>query len=64
MALVAHPGSEARGEDEERLAVRQVDGDRFTSGGASPTLDMMLDLIRLRQGYGLALIPLEVGEKA
>jgi transcriptional regulator GlxA family with amidase domain len=32
-----------------------VDGDRFTSGGASPTLDMMLDLIRLRQGYGLAL---------
>jgi transcriptional regulator GlxA family with amidase domain len=32
-----------------------VDGDRFTSGGASPTLDMMLDLIRLRQGYALAL---------
>ena len=32
-----------------------VDGDRFTTGGASPALDMMLDLIRIRQGYALAL---------
>jgi transcriptional regulator GlxA family with amidase domain len=32
-----------------------VDGKRFTAGGASPTLDMMLHLIRMRQGYPLAL---------
>jgi transcriptional regulator GlxA family with amidase domain len=32
-----------------------VDGDRFTTGGASPALDMMLELIRIRQGYALAL---------
>ncbi len=32
-----------------------IDGPRFTSGGASPALDMMLELIRARQGYPLAL---------
>ncbi|MDE3174795.1 MAG: GlxA family transcriptional regulator [Pseudomonadota bacterium] len=32
-----------------------VDGSRFTSGAASPTLDMMLELIRRRQGPPLAL---------
>ena len=32
-----------------------VDGPCFTSGGASPSFDMMLQLIRSRQGYGLAL---------
>jgi transcriptional regulator GlxA family with amidase domain len=32
-----------------------VDGPRFTTGGASPALDMMLHLIRSRQGYALAL---------
>jgi len=32
-----------------------VDGPRFTTGGASPALDMMLNLIRARQGYALAL---------
>jgi transcriptional regulator GlxA family with amidase domain len=32
-----------------------IDGPRFTSGGASPALDMMLELIRARQGYSLAL---------
>ncbi len=32
-----------------------IDGRRFTTGGASPALDMMLELIRARQGYPLAL---------
>jgi transcriptional regulator GlxA family with amidase domain len=32
-----------------------IDGKRFTTGGASPALDMMLELIRARQGYPLAL---------
>lgn len=32
-----------------------VDGTRFTTGGASPAIDMMLELIRARQGYPLAL---------
>jgi transcriptional regulator GlxA family with amidase domain len=32
-----------------------VDGNRFTTGGASPALDMILHLIRARQGYALAL---------
>lgn len=32
-----------------------VDGNRFTAGGASPTLDLMLHLIRERQGAPLAL---------
>ncbi len=32
-----------------------VDGPCFTSGGASPSFDMMLQLIRSRQGYGVAL---------
>ena len=32
-----------------------IDGSRFTSGAASPTLDMMLELIRVRQGPPLAL---------
>jgi AraC family transcriptional regulator, glycine betaine-responsive activator len=32
-----------------------IDGPRFTAGGASPTLDMMLELIRRRHGYPLAL---------
>ena len=32
-----------------------VDGPCFTSGGASPSFDMMLNLIRSRQGYGVAL---------
>lgn len=32
-----------------------IDRNRFTSGGASPTLDMMIELIRQRQGVGLAL---------
>ena len=32
-----------------------IDGKRMTSGGAIPTLDMMLDIIRRRQGYSMAL---------
>lgn len=32
-----------------------IDGNRFTTGGASPALDMMLHLVRARQGYSLAL---------
>ncbi len=32
-----------------------IDGNRFTSGGAGPTLDLMLELIRARLGYPLAL---------
>src|SRR3546814_15236172 len=32
-----------------------IDGRRFTSGGASPTFDLMLHLIRSRFGYPLAL---------
>jgi len=32
-----------------------IDGARFTTGGASPALDMMLHLIRTRQGGALAL---------
>ena len=32
-----------------------IDGRRFTTGGASPALDLMLELIRCRQGYPLAL---------
>ena len=32
-----------------------VDGPRFTTGGASPALDMMLHLVRARYGYAIAL---------
>ena len=32
-----------------------IDGGRFTTGGASPALDMMLHLIRARHGHALAL---------
>jgi len=32
-----------------------IDGNRFTSGGAGPTLDLMLELIRVRLGYPLSL---------
>lgn len=32
-----------------------IDRRRFTTGGASPALDLMLELIRRRQGYPLAL---------
>ena len=32
-----------------------IDGARFTTGGASPALDMMLHLIRTRHGHALAL---------
>lgn len=32
-----------------------IDRKRMTSGGALPTLDMMLEIIRRRQGYSLAL---------
>lgn len=32
-----------------------VDGPRFTTGGASPALDMMLHLVRMRAGYATAL---------
>jgi len=32
-----------------------VDRDRFTSGGATPCLDLVLNLIRAQHGYGLAL---------
>jgi transcriptional regulator GlxA family with amidase domain len=32
-----------------------IDGNRFTTGGASPALDMMLHLVRARQGFALAL---------
>lgn len=32
-----------------------IDGNRFTSAGAGPTLDLMLELIRARLGYALAL---------
>ena len=32
-----------------------IDGNRFTAGGAAPALDMMLQIIRLRQGAPLAL---------
>lgn len=32
-----------------------IDRRRFTSGGASPAIDMMLELIRARQGYPLSL---------
>jgi len=32
-----------------------IDGMRFTTGGASPALDMMLHLIRTRHGHALAL---------
>jgi transcriptional regulator GlxA family with amidase domain len=32
-----------------------LDGNRFTSGGAGPTLDLMLELIRVRLGYPLSL---------
>ncbi|KQT46378.1 AraC family transcriptional regulator [Aureimonas sp. Leaf454] len=37
------------------LDLRRGGGDRFTTGGASPALDMMLELIRRRQGAPLAL---------
>lgn len=39
-------------------AVREryvIDGKRITSGGSLPTLDLMLELIRRRHGYSLAL---------
>ncbi|MBB3975420.1 transcriptional regulator GlxA family with amidase domain [Rhizobium azooxidifex] len=32
-----------------------IDGKRITSGGSLPTLDLMLEIIRRRQGYSLAL---------
>lgn len=32
-----------------------IDGDRFTTGGATPALDMALELIRQRQGHALAM---------
>lgn len=32
-----------------------IDGNRFTSGGAGPTLDLMLELLRVRLGYPLSL---------
>jgi len=32
-----------------------IDGNRFTTGGAGPTLDLMLELIRVRLGYPLSL---------
>lgn len=32
-----------------------IDGARFTTGGASPALDMMLHLVRARVGYAIAL---------
>jgi transcriptional regulator GlxA family with amidase domain len=32
-----------------------IDRNRFTSGGAGPTLDLMLELIRVRLGYPLSL---------
>ncbi|TCL65159.1 GlxA family transcriptional regulator [Rhizobium sp. BK251] len=32
-----------------------IDGKRITTGGALPTLDLMLEIIRRRQGYSLAL---------
>lgn len=32
-----------------------IDGNRFSAGGAGPALDLMLELIRRRQGYPLAL---------
>lgn len=48
-------------EDLEDFAARHPDIDvrpdrnRFTTGGASPALDMMLHLVRARHGYSLAL---------
>ena len=32
-----------------------IDGKRMTTGGSLPTLDLMLEVIRRRQGYSLAL---------
>ncbi|MEL7462699.1 MAG: GlxA family transcriptional regulator [Pseudomonadota bacterium] len=32
-----------------------IDGPRFTTGGASPALDLMLHLVRARHGYAIAL---------
>ncbi|WP_282607701.1 GlxA family transcriptional regulator [Pelagibius sp. Alg239-R121] len=32
-----------------------IDGNRFTTGGATPALDMALELIRRRQGHALAM---------
>ncbi|MEO1612716.1 MAG: helix-turn-helix domain-containing protein, partial [Pseudomonadota bacterium] len=32
-----------------------IDGTRFTTGGASPALDLMLHLVRARHGYAIAL---------
>ncbi len=32
-----------------------IDGDRFTTGGATPALDMALELVRQRQGHALAM---------
>lgn len=32
-----------------------IDGNRFTTGGAGPALDLMLELIRVRLGYPLSL---------
>lgn len=53
-------------EDQEEFAVRYpqidvvkerfvIDRRRMTSGGSLPTLDMMLEIIRRRQGYSMAL---------
>ena len=45
----AHPGVDVR---PDRFV---VDGPRFTTGGASPALDLMLHLVRARHGYAIAL---------
>ncbi|MEO0360794.1 MAG: helix-turn-helix domain-containing protein [Pseudomonadota bacterium] len=45
----AHPAVDVR---PDRFV---VDGPRFTTGGASPALDMMLHLVRARAGYAIAL---------
>ncbi|MGB1213576.1 MAG: GlxA family transcriptional regulator [Pikeienuella sp.] len=46
---VAHPEVDVR---PDRFV---IDGMRFTTGGASPALDMMLHLVRERAGYAIAL---------
>lgn len=45
----AHPNVDVR---PDRFV---IDGARFTTGGASPALDMMLHLVRARVGYAIAL---------
>ncbi len=46
---LAHPAIDVR---PDRFV---VDGPRFTTGGASPALDLMLHLVRERHGYAIAL---------